>query len=155
MTTLEQFPPLARYLEALAALERDGIKRLEPLLAARVRFCDPFNDCRGRERVLAVFADMLEQLADIDFRVIDRPASAGPGETLLVRWRLAARLRRLGNRPWCVTGCAALRFDDDGLLLEHVDYWDAAAGLYEQLPLIGPVMRFLRRRLQVPQYRAG
>jgi hypothetical protein len=29
----------------------------------------------------------------------------------------------------------------------HRDYWDAAGELYAKLPLVGPLMRFLARRM--------
>jgi hypothetical protein len=29
---------------------------------------------------------------------------------------------------------------------EHRDYWDAAEELYEQIPVLGAVMRWLKRR---------
>jgi len=32
----------------------------------------------------------------------------------------------------------------------HRDYWDAAGELYAKLPLIGAVMRWLRRRAGTP-----
>jgi len=38
-----------------------------------------------------------------------------------------------------------LKFDAAGKVNYHRDYWDAAEELYEKLPLIGPLMRGLRR----------
>jgi len=38
-------------------------------------------------------------------------------------------------------------FDDNGLVVAHIDYWDAAQNLYERLPLIGWLFAWLRRRL--------
>jgi hypothetical protein len=46
-----------------------------------------------------------------------------------------------------VPGMSFVRFDDQGKVVEHIDYWDPAAGIYEQLPLLGTLMRYLRRRL--------
>ncbi|WP_413888997.1 hypothetical protein [Candidatus Aalborgicola defluviihabitans] len=34
----------------------------------------------------------------------------------------------------------------DGRILDHRDYWDAAEELYEKLPLLGGLMRWLKRR---------
>jgi hypothetical protein len=39
-----------------------------------------------------------------------------------------------------------VRFAADGRVGWHRDYWDAAEELYEKLPLIGSLMRLLRRR---------
>ena len=35
----------------------------------------------------------------------------------------------------------------DGRIARHRDYWDAAGELYEKLPLLGTLMRWLRRRI--------
>ena len=34
----------------------------------------------------------------------------------------------------------------DGRIVMHRDYWDVAEELYEKLPLIGALMRWLKRR---------
>jgi hypothetical protein len=36
--------------------------------------------------------------------------------------------------------------DDEGRITLHRDYWDAAEELYEKLPLIGSLMRWLKKR---------
>jgi hypothetical protein len=36
--------------------------------------------------------------------------------------------------------------DAQGLIVLHRDYWDAAEELYEKLPVVGALMRWLRRR---------
>ena len=47
-----------------------------------------------------------------------------------------------------IRGCTELRFDSAGQVALHRDYWDAAEELYEKLPLLGALMRALRRRLK-------
>ena len=41
---------------------------------------------------------------------------------------------------------APLVFNEQGLVTMHRDYWDAAEELYEKLPLLGGLMRWLKRR---------
>jgi hypothetical protein len=45
-----------------------------------------------------------------------------------------------------ITGATHLVFDSEGLVRVHRDYWDAAEELYEKLPLVGSLMRWLKRR---------
>jgi len=40
-----------------------------------------------------------------------------------------------------------VRFGADGRVTYHRDYWDAAGELYAKLPLVGPLMRFLARKM--------
>jgi steroid delta-isomerase len=46
-----------------------------------------------------------------------------------------------------IRGASHLRFDADGKVVWHRDYWDAAEELYAKLPGIGWLMRTLGRRL--------
>ena len=43
-------------------------------------------------------------------------------------------------------GASHLVLDPQGLIVLHRDYWDAAEELYEKLPVVGALMRWLRRR---------
>ncbi|MEQ8233480.1 MAG: nuclear transport factor 2 family protein [Gammaproteobacteria bacterium] len=146
-------PPLDRYLAILTQLDATSLDALTACLAEDVRFRDPFNDVRGRAAVRAVFADMLEQLDDLRFAVTARAVEPAPRSdgihVALVSWQLDARLPRLGGRAWSVAGCSEIHLDDRGHVRAHLDYWDAARSLYEQLPLLGSVLRTLRRRLAV------
>ena len=42
---------------------------------------------------------------------------------------------------------AYLKLAPDGRVRWHRDYWDAAGELYEKLPVIGAVMRWLKHRM--------
>ena len=46
-----------------------------------------------------------------------------------------------------IRGSSHLRFDAQSKVCYHRDYWDAAEELYEKLPLIGGLMRFMKRRM--------
>ena len=43
-------------------------------------------------------------------------------------------------------GGSHLRFDAQGRIALHRDYWDAAEELYEKLPVLGALMRWLKRQ---------
>ncbi len=129
-----------RYLEDLTT---ERLDRLTDYVAADVRFRDPFNDTRGADAMAGVFRHMFDSLRDVRFRVLHAAAS---GETCLLSWRFDALL---GARAWSFDGTSVVRFGADGRVLEHVDHWDAAREFYERLPVIGWLLRGLRRRIAV------
>jgi hypothetical protein len=45
-----------------------------------------------------------------------------------------------------VRGASHVVFNESGLVTMHRDYWDAAEELYEKLPVLGGVMRWLKKR---------
>lgn len=46
-----------------------------------------------------------------------------------------------------IRGATRLHFDEQGRVELHRDYWDAAEELYEKLPLVGGLMRWLKNRV--------
>ena len=50
------------------------------------------------------------------------------------------------DTPQTIRGGSHLVFSEDGLVTLHRDYWDAAEELYEKLPVVGSLMRWLKKR---------
>ena len=133
---------LVAFYENLAAAD---VARMGDLYAPDATFRDPFNEVRGVEAIQRIFRDMFEHLAECRFRIVDTVVDE---RGALLTWNFTFRIRRF--RPeveQCIHGASHLRFDAAGRVNYHRDYWDAAEELYAKLPLIGPVMRWLKRRL--------
>jgi len=62
----------------------------------------------------------------------------------MLAWDFAFRARGLQH---VVRGASHLRLAPDGRISWHRDYWDAAGELYETVPVLATLMRFLRCRL--------
>lgn len=136
---------LAPLIAAYRALTPDRVPALLALYAPQARFRDPFNDVRGRAAIGAVLAHMFATLDSPRFVVTDCYAGSD-GQRAVLRWEFAFASRRLGG-DCRIVGLSEITLDADGLVVEHLDYWDPAAGLYERLPLLGGLFRRLRRAL--------
>ena len=67
---------------------------------------------------------------------------------LWLGWTMTFSHPRLrGGAPVTVEGATRLAFDEEGKVCLHRDYFDLGAMLYEQLPLLGAVVRTLKGRL--------
>lgn len=142
---------LARYVALLEGV-REHVPPLEDHLTADVRFRDPFNDLAGLAAYRRVLEDMLEHVGEPRFTVTHAgmvPGRGGQPPIGLMRWRLTGTLLKLGRRHWTLEGTSEVGFATDGRVDLHVDFWDAAGGLYEQLPVLGRVLAMLRRRIAV------
>jgi steroid delta-isomerase len=134
----ERLQRVVRFYETLSPASLAGIGEV---YAADAHFRDPFNDVRGLAAIEAVFADMFERARDPRFRVT---GTLQQGDEAFVTWDFHFGT---GRRELVVQGCSQLRFDAQGRVDRHRDYWDVAGELYEQLPVLGALMRALRRRL--------
>lgn len=131
------------YCQYLQSITAESVIALDQHVSAKVHFKDPFNDVHGIDSMRAVFIDMFENISDISFDIHDQMSE---GNTTIITWTMSGILMK---KPWSVDGASRLTFDDGGFLTEHLDYWDAAAGLYEKLPFIGWLPRALRRKLSI------
>lgn len=133
---------LVRYFETLSEASVD---RLGEYYAADAWFKDPFNEVRGVAAIARIFRHMFAQL-DAPRFVIGETIADGHGAMLV--WEFHFRGRGVGLRgAQRIRGVSHLRFDADGKVDYHRDYWDAAEELYFRLPLLGGVLRALQRRL--------
>ena len=132
---------VAAYVSALEGLTPETLPGWRALCAPAMRFRDPFNDVAGIDAAEAVFRKMFEDISQIRFRVSD---SAVSGRTAYLRWRFAFRLR---GRDWTIDGMSEVVFDEDGRVVAHIDHWDAASQFYETIPLLGSLIRLVKRRL--------
>jgi len=140
--------PLTRVVRFFESLRPEDVARVGELYAADAHFVDPFNDVRGVAAIERIFAHMFEQLDGPRFVVHER---LDAGRQAFLTWDFEFRFR--AGAPTGlqrIHGGTHLRFDPDGKVVLHRDYWDAAGELYAKLPLIGAVMRWLRRRAGTP-----
>jgi len=124
-------------------LSEAALPRLAAIYAADAVFKDPFNEVRGIAAITAIFRHMYEQVDAPRFVVSTRVLQ---GSEAFLIWEFHFRMRRFSGAGQVIRGATHLRFDDQGLVCLHRDYWDAAEELYEKLPLLGGVMRWLKRR---------
>ncbi len=107
-------------------------------------FRDPFNEVRDLESLKHIFSDMFTRLLEPRFTITETVLDEN-GAVLI--WDFDFRLKTLKPlRKRRIHGLSHIRFAADGRVNYHRDYWDAAGELYEQLPMIGALMRWLKRR---------
>lgn len=119
------------------------LARLPEVYSADASFKDPFHEVRGLPAIHRIFSRMFEQLVEPRFEVT---AQAAQGVDAMLVWEFRYR-RHAAGRHAVIRGASHLRFDAGGKVCMHRDYWDAAEELYMTLPVIGAVMRGLRRRI--------
>ena len=135
---------LVRLVDYWQTLTPETVDAISTIYTEDAYFRDPFNEVTGIEKIRHLFADMFVRLDAPTFTItetIEQPHGA------LLIWDFTFRIKTLKpemNRR--IHGTSHIRFAPDGRVQYHRDYWDAAGELYEQLPLVGTLMRFLKKR---------
>ena len=136
-------------LEALIRFYHDlsieSVARFPEFYAEDAWFKDPFNEVRGIQAIQHIFTHMFRQVAEPRFIVTEQVV--GEASTMLV-WEFYFRVRLWGRgQAQVMRGVSHLRFNAEGKVCYHRDYWDTGEELYMKLPGLGTLMRGLRRVL--------
>ena len=125
------------------ALSPADLPRFGELYTDDAQFKDPFNAVQGVPAIAAVFAHMYATLDGPRFIIRDAIAQ---GDQCFLTWDFVFRMRRFNRDEQTIRGGSHLVLAADGRIALHRDYWDAAEELYEKLPVVGSLMRWLKAR---------
>lgn len=124
------------------SLNAGNVAMLEELYDARVLFVDPLHRVEGIEALKRYMASMYKNVESCRFHfqsVVEREGEA------MVCWEMEMRHRRLARGKTIVLpGASHLRFSDR--ITYHRDYFDVGALIYERVPLLGGLVRAIKRR---------
>jgi hypothetical protein len=138
---------LARFGRFFSDFSGDRIEKLLPeTYAEDVVFDDTLKTVRGRDALAHYLTESASAVDSCAVQILDHAANDG-GDYFL-RWRMMIRFRRFrrGQDTWSI-GMSHLRFDAEGRVVYHQDYWNAADGLFQHIPLVGHLIRAIKRRL--------
>lgn len=132
-----------RYLALFNPLQTDVIRaQADQLFAEQLYFNDTLATVHSREELKQHLLATTERLDDM---AVETRSIIIDGQDVLVIWIMDAYFTVLGRQRHSRTlGVSQLRFNNEGQLLFHQDFWDSSQGLDQHLPLIGPASRWLR-----------
>lgn len=136
-------PRAARVVGFFEALSPADAARMAEFYTDDASFKDPFNEVRGTAAIGRVFGHMFTSLDAPRFVVKDVIVQ---GDQCFMTWDFLFRMKRFRPDEQTVRGGSHLVFAPDGRIAMHRDYWDVAEELYEKLPVLGALMRWLKAR---------
>lgn len=123
-----------------ATLTIDTLPDIYLFYAPGASFKDPFNEVSGIAAIEQIFFHMLQTTEHPIFTFID---TLQQGNQAFLSWRFNFGLN---GKEYEVKGGTHLYLDEAGLITMHRDYWDAAEELWQKLPILGTLVRWLRRK---------
>ncbi|WP_066964892.1 nuclear transport factor 2 family protein [Microbulbifer sp. Q7] len=128
------------YSDFLAA-DPDSIAEV---YAENVVFSDPVHRIEGLASMQAYFAGVAQNLRECRFEF---DQTLVDGSTVNLWWTMHYRHPRLsGGAPLQLRGASLLSLDlETDRVLTHEDIYDLGAMVYEQVPVLGAVLRYVKR----------
>ena len=161
LQTLRSLAAEGAVLEPDSEAERQAIERFQDLLSdfkapdfrnqIREVYAEEafFNDTLKTVRGVDQIEDYLIASADaIDMGTVEFLDVVGKDGDYYFRWRMTLRFKRFARGEETTSiGMSHVRFDAAGKVLLHQDFWDSTAGLFEHVPVLGSVLRRVKKRL--------
>lgn len=139
-----QSAALQKFVTYWHTLTPETLAQIGDVYTVDATFRDPFDDVRGLPAITHIFQKMFTRLHDPRFTITE---TIEQGNRVVLVWDFTFRIKTLKpDLPRKIHGTSLIRFAADGRAQSHRDYWDAAGELYEQLPMIGALMRWLKKR---------
>ena len=136
-------PRVLRVQQFFETMSLESLQQIDQVYAPDARFKDPFNDVRGIAEIRRVFAQIATQVEVPSFGVT---CAVCEGDDAFLTWDFGFKMKRWRQDEQVIHGASHVRFAPDGRVAYHRDYWDAAEELYEKLPVLGILMRWLKRQ---------
>ena len=108
-------------------------------------FNDTFKTFRSIDELIPYMEETAKNVETTTVKILDVSKS---DTDYYLRWEMtmkfSAKGRDINSRS---IGMTQLRFNQDGKIILHQDYWDGAEGFYQHLPYIGYFVRKVRDSL--------
>ena len=110
-----------------------NVERLTKLTYAQDAFlCDTLHIALGADEIEAYFLKTADRANALSVTFLDFSTT---GREVFARWTMTMRADGLaGDQPVTSYGISHFRFDREGKILLHQDFWDAGGAFFEQLP---------------------
>jgi len=141
MTIQSYAKAYANFFESIS--QETSIESYNEIFDDNIYFEDPFQKVTGIENVYAVFEHMYGTLYDPRFSVTEIVCERN---CAYLRWDFFYRRSQKHNLEM-FTGVSRVFFLETGKVRSHVDYWDAAENIYEKVPLLGSLIRLIKKRI--------
>jgi hypothetical protein len=134
---------LERFQQTYQRLNAQSLGLLGQLYSDDVSFQDPFRRIAGLPALTDYFTELYRHVESCSFTFGD---SVVQGQSASLTWTMSLKHPRLnGGRLVTVPGSTFIRFHDK--VCYHRDYFDGGAMLYENLPVVGFVIRAIKERI--------
>lgn len=135
-----------RFKKFFADMSEESVRTLtRETYAPEVFFNDTLKTVRGVDALEHYFLETVKNAESVNATVMDVTESDG---NYYVRWTMDVRLAKFKRGETLRSiGITHLRFDDEGRIVIHQDYWDSTAGFFEHLPVLGGILRAIKSKI--------
>lgn len=121
------------------------VENIETVYAEELYFNDTFRIISNREELVEYLTETAAQVNSTTVEIME--VIKGQND-YFVKWSMKMNFDVKGKEVDSLSlGMSQLRFNDQGLIIFHQDYWDSSEAFFEHLPLVGRIVKSIKARL--------
>lgn len=135
-----------RIEKAFNTLRADNLHILDNFYHPELTFTDPVGSLTGLKAMKDYYRTMYENVQDIKFHFHHMVEE---DNNIMVTWTMDLRADGLnGGEMVKVAGVSHVVFDErTNLVISHRDYFDMGEFVYETVPILGSIIRYIKKKL--------
>lgn len=122
-------------------LSKASLTKINSVYTKDTFFKDPFNEFYGSDKIERIFKDMFDKMENPRFVFIDKFEE---GAQAFTTWDFLFSLK---GTSYKIHGSSHLKFNSDGLIIYHRDYWDVGEELLLKIPVVKSLYGMLRKKI--------
>lgn len=137
---------LENFRESFADLTRGDLgERIEALYAEELYFNDTIHTFHNRDELRDY---MIKTGRGLDESMVKIDQVIRDDMDVFVRWTMEFKTRVAGKKVHSQSiGMTQLRFNEEGQIVLHQDFWDSGNALFAHLPIVGFAVRSARNQM--------
>ena len=125
--------------------EQTAREQTEKVYAPAAFLNDTLKTIHGAPAIRDYF---IKTAQGLDSMAVSFDDIAVSGHNYYFRWTMDTRMKHLAHGKTIRTiGVTLVRFDPEGRVLLHQDFWDSAQGVWDHVPVLGAVIRWIQSTL--------
>lgn len=146
--TLNTMTNKEKFQYVFEKLNKDSMHLIPEFYADDVVFIDPIGEMKGSKNITKYYENMYKNVKSIKFEFSNFVES---GDMVVGVWKMTLVTDKLnGGEPIAVDGNSVIKFKD-GKAIYHRDYFDMGAFVYENVPVLGFVVKKVKDRFKVEE----
>jgi hypothetical protein len=100
----------------------------------------------GPDEIRSYFLQTAETMTSFEVNILDSTRS---GADHYIRWEMIFAAPRLAEgEPIHSVGISQVRFNENGRVVFHQDFWDSGRHIYGQIPVVGGMIGIIKNRMK-------
>ena len=126
-------------------LKKESLEEIGFFYDEDVFFKDPFNEFKGRDKLMKVFAHMFENLENPHFIILD---TIEDSDGAFLTWDFYLEFKGRGHK---IHGSSHLKYNKENRIVYHRDYWDVGEEILLKIPFIKIIYSYIQKKMALPQ----